>query len=247
MMERRRKRGHAEVVIRNALTASPDVLKQISHNDRRIIVSEQHKSLLMGYYTSGMARQLTVSNKTTTEPGLKDISLTDWMFNLTKSNMKHMYEECPGWGWDDDEKYKELEDEKARFLVVSDSSSSNHCSGSIENTEGSMTELDTPVAFVHLRYETEELEPVVYIYEIQVLKTHQGLKLGWWLMNYVEALGRFFTFPVVMLTVFTRNDQARTFYSRLGYSVDPSSPEDQDGSEEEGQGYLILSKNIETQ
>lgn len=242
-MAERKKRGRAENVIQNALTALPSILQEISEDNSIETSKEDAKHdaiLLMRYYTSTMARTASVTQVPPLEQDVQPVSLMDWMFDLTKTNMKSMYEECKGWGWDDDGKYKELDHEDARFLVVS------CCSA--DSSKGSTTRgvnkdiVENPMAFVHMRYETEARLPIVYVYEIQVSKEHRGLKLGWWLMKSVEALGRFFTFSLVMLTVFCNNVQAREFYSRLGYSVDPSSPTDC----QDNPGYLILSKRIDS-
>ena len=241
-MAERNKRGRAENVIQNALTALPSILEDISGENLIETSKEDVKhdaTLLMRYYTSTMARTVSVTQVPPPEQDVQPMSLMDWMFDLTKTNMKSMYDGCEGWGWDDDGKYKELDHEDARFLVVSCSSADS----SKRSTTRGVKKVENPVAFVHMRYETEARVPIVYVYEIQVSKEHRGLKLGWWLMKSVEALGQFFTFSLVMLTVFCNNVQAREFYSRLGYSVDPSSPAEDC---QDNPGYLILSKRIDS-
>lgn len=238
-MAERRTRGRTDNVIQNALTASSSVMEDIAHTysmETCKVLSENRITLSMGYYTSDMAREIPVFD----EEEKESTRLIDWMFHLTKTNMKSMYEECPGWGWDDDGKYKELDHKDARFFVVS------CCSDQVDSSSRCATThiVENPVGFVHVRYETEDGMPVVYVYEIQISREHQGLKLGCWLMNVVEALGRFFTFSLVMLTVFRNNVQAREFYSRLGYDIDPSSPEDHHDDLQTRPGYLILSKII---
>ena len=152
------------------------------------------------YLTSSQARGI---------PGL-----LEWMFQLTKTNMRDMYEACEGWGWDDAAKREELGHDSSRYLVVG-----QH-------------------AFVHLRYEMEDLQPIIYVYEIQVDAMHRGKQLGRKLMEAVEALSKLLRFRKVMLTVFSSNVGARKFYQALGYQNDASTP---DGPEA---GYFILSKEI---
>ena len=146
--------------------------------------------------------------------------MLQWMFDLTKKNMRGMYEACPGWGWDDGRKRDELRHDDGRYVVVA-------------------TERTDRAGFVHLRYEMEGPLAVLYVYEIQVDERERGKQLGRKLMEAVEGLARGLGFPKVMLTVFASNDGARRFYETLGYEKDASSPEDW-----ESVGYLILSKSV---
>ena len=139
--------------------------------------------------------------------------MLDWMYSLTETNMSELYEACPGWGWDGQAKRQELGHDDARYLVIGRD------------------------AFVHLRYEMEGSEPVIYVYEIQVDAKKQGQQLGQRLMGAVELLAGRLRFPRVMLTVFTGNAGARRFYEILGYKEDNSSPDDD-------AGYMILCKDI---
>ncbi len=125
----------------------------------------------------------------------------EWMFALTRSNMRASYEEV--WGWDDDAKLAELRHDDSRFLVIGRE------------------------AFVNFRFEVDEdgVSPVVYVYELQVEEVHRGRSLGHTLMRAVEGLGRELGFHKVMLTVFSANAGARRFYDRLGYALDVSSPD----------------------
>mgnify|MGYP002634979040 CR=1 FL=1 len=136
----------------------------------------------------------------------------EWMFALTKSNMQTMYEQV--WGWDDDDKLRELQHRDSRFFVIDRE------------------------AFVHFRFEHDEDVYVLYVYELQVEEVHRGRSLGRKLMRAVEDLGRRLGCEKVMLTVFASNAGARRFYGRLGYETDASSPEL--GTE----GYLIISRSL---
>jgi hypothetical protein len=136
--------------------------------------------------------------------------------NLTRTNMRELYNACtePEWRWCDDEKSKMFSHPKSRFLVIQD--------------EG----------FVCFRFLVDSKRPVVYVYELQIEKP--GLGLGTLLMDEIERLCRSLVPGVrtCILTCFNHNVPALSFYKKLGFSVDVSSPKPGSSS------YCILSKRI---
>ena len=200
--------------------------------------------------------------------------LMEWAFRLIKTNMKESYERCPGWGWKDRSKRKELMNSDARFLIAEakatavtngdntkwvdagglhrneagresyNNTKNNYNNPCRDSKRKRVTELKegqeskaavVPVAFVHLRFEIERNEPVLYIWEIQVEKVGQGKGIGKYLMRLIDSIARKFDVPRLMLTVFRENTRAMAFYRRLGFIDDESSPDDD-------HGYAILSK-----
>nr|XP_039251860.1 N-alpha-acetyltransferase 40-like isoform X3 [Styela clava] len=89
-----------------------------------------------------------------------------WALNLTKSNMESLYEES-GWGWKDRDKLQEMKDDNARYLIVKN-------------------EDETPVAFIHFRFDLDYGQPVVYCYEIQLESEVRNKGLGFFLMQILQ-------------------------------------------------------------
>ena len=151
-----------------------------------------------------------------------DETTREWCFELTKRNMRAMYE--TSWGWDAVEKRRELNNGAARFIVAR------------QRATG------TPAAFVHFRFEKEDEDvdaPVGYIYELQCEPEHQRKSLGRTLVACVERLSESEDMDAVVLTVLKVNEAARGFYAnKMKYEVDDNSPEEEDCH------YLILSKRF---
>jgi GNAT superfamily N-acetyltransferase len=100
------------------------------------------------------------------------------------------------------------------------------------------------VAFTHFRFLVEDLCTVLYCYELQVCKDRSRRNLGKRLMTILELIGRKFSMEFLMLTVILRNAEARSFYAKLGYAVDETSPQ-MDLEEDPGDvPYEILSKRL---
>jgi len=151
-----------------------------------------------------------------------DETTREWCFELTRRNMRAMYE--MSWGWDAVEKRRELNNGAARFIVAR------------------QRETGAPAAFVHFRFEKEDEDvdaPVGYIYELQCEPEHQRKSLGRKLVTCVERLSESEDMDAVVLTVLKVNEAARGFYAnKMKYEVDDNSPEEEDCH------YLILSKRF---
>lgn len=108
----------------------------------------------------------------------KDLSpeISQWMFLVTKKNMKKIYEETIG--WNDSDKKKEFKESEALFIVA------------FEQSETQKEEWKTPVAFVHFRFEIELEKLCLYCWEIQVIEKVQRKGLGKFLMQIIELIAR---------------------------------------------------------
>jgi len=190
---------------------------------------------------------------TSTKDSCRQNTMLDWMLQLVETNMRTYYESCPGWGWDSKAKRSELQDGLARFIVAyCDNLGTNSCS-MIPESKGDFSDGNTPNisydesnknvepfqpdGFAHIRFEVEDDMPIIYIYEIQIAKRAQGRGLGKYIMRIIEDIAAANSISTIMLTVFSRNMQARKFYGSIGYSKHKSSPEPDTG-------YIILSKPI---
>ncbi|GBG32059.1 N-alpha-acetyltransferase 40 [Hondaea fermentalgiana] len=144
-------------------------------------------------------------------------------FDMTEANMKASYEES-GWGWNALKKQRELESEEARLLVAFDTD-------------------DVPRAFLHFRFEREEDQLVLYVYEVQVDQATCARKgVGRHIMLLAELIARRAGMDWVCLTVLNCNEAAAKFYERLGYKMDETSPQVSQMEGEEDASYTILSK-----
>jgi ribosomal protein S18 acetylase RimI-like enzyme len=180
--------------------------------------------------------------------------LKTWAFDLTKVNIQQFYENCPGWGWNDTKKRKELEDSNARFIVASyaEAPAEETTTRDTDATPAAATATAAPpsatagqpLAFIHLRFEMEGADPVLYIYEFHVESPAQGRGVGRFLLQLAELISRKAGLTKVMLTVFTSNSTANGLYSKLGYTLDESSPGTVDPAG--NHGYEILSKLLPT-
>jgi len=83
-------------------------------------------------------------------------------------------------------------------------------------------------------------EVVGYIYELQILPSWQGRGLGKKLVEYVKRITSAYGLKKCMLTCLKANTQAMAFYSKVGFSVDSSSPSQFD----EDECYEILSLSV---
>lgn len=93
---------------------------------------------------------------------------------------------------------------------------------------------------VRCRFDGDEGFPVAYCYEIQLVPQAQRKGLGKFMMQVLELIGAKNGMERCLLTVMKENHGARAMYSRLGYSMDESSPGFEDPTEDAG--YEILSK-----
>ncbi|KAL9107942.1 MAG: hypothetical protein Q9227_007264 [Pyrenula ochraceoflavens] len=142
-------------------------------------------------------------------------------FALFEQNSRRAYE-ASSWGWHPARKKKEmrLPDLKYFLLVESSSSSSSQLDGQCENRDAS-PDRSRIVAFLSFMPTYESGVPVLYIYELQIQRAYQGLKLGRTLISVTEALAkRIAGLRKMMLTVFRANEGARRFYERCGWRID---------------------------
>ncbi|XP_031574828.1 N-alpha-acetyltransferase 40-like [Actinia tenebrosa] len=171
------------------------------------------------YNRNGLDLEVTCRRVTAMNP-----EEVQWVFDLTKRNMEALYEESD-WGWNDKKKMDEMTEEKAWYLLVNDK-------------EGNR------VALSHFRFDLDEnMDEVLYCYEVQVDPALHHKGLGKFLMQILELIGHKAQMKKVVLTVFTDNSVAINFFKNcLKYQVDETSPSLWDPAEE--YCYEILSKPL---
>ncbi|KAJ5067159.1 hypothetical protein M0811_13208 [Anaeramoeba ignava] len=156
------------------------------------------------------------------------------IIDLLRSNMKVMYEEADGWGWNESQKFNELVSEEARFLVLKKIDEKNNDQES--ESKGSFA------GFAHFRFVEDDKRAVVYLYELQLVPDVCGKGIGKFVMQFLELIVFKFNLNGLVLTCFTANSRALNFYlNHMKYSIDRTSPQD---SLDEVSSYRILSKII---
>lgn len=93
-------------------------------------------------------------------------------------------------------------------------------------------------AFVHFRFDVENLIEVLYLYEIQIEKNVRGKGLGRYLMSLLETMAFHYKMKRIVLTVLKSEVDVVKFYFSLQYEIESYSPEDA--------FYYILSKKKKT-
>jgi len=140
--------------------------------------------------------------------GSLDTSTKDWIFDLMERNMKEMYSKSE-WGWNEDNKRKELNEDAAWFLIAREK------------------ETEVPVAFSHFRFDMDHDDDVLYCYEIQLEECVRRKGLGKFMMKVLELMMIKNDLLKIMLTVFKHNDIASSFFKDvLKYEIDETCPYD---------------------
>jgi GNAT superfamily N-acetyltransferase len=115
-------------------------------------------------------------------PKLSRAELT-WAFQMTKENMEDVYE-TSGYGWDDDDKMRELTEQGTRFLLIREKSEDGSAPGPLRG-------------FAHFRFtvQGEVLdmmagEPCIYLWDIQLEESIQRKGVGKHILTLLDLIGR---------------------------------------------------------
>lgn len=136
-------------------------------------------------------------------------------FDLLRETSQHHYEPSSR-GWDPSEKESEMREQNTRYLIVREPNSD---SDNVENFGYLSFQLDEDETIVEGVY-----IPVLYIYEVHLGLKLRGTGLGKHLIRLAEHVAQATQMQKVMLSVFTANSNAESFYKALGYGVDETSP-----------------------
>jgi len=186
------------IILRNAIFTSDGKDKD---------VTEEIASIFLLYCRNGLNLKIKFSAKL----NRADVN---WAFNLSKHHMQKIYESS-GYGWDDDEKMKELTEQGARFLLIYDSS----------NVGDYQSKL---VGFVHFRFTVEgEVidqmvgEPCLYVWDIQLDEKIQRQGVGRHLITLIELIARRERMSYVSLPIQLTAKHARSWISKVrGFKPD---------------------------
>ena len=146
--------------------------------------------------------------------------LVEELLDLTRANMRELYDDAHGWVWHDRVKRKELMHDHMRFFVVR-----APVHGQSEASSSGPPPSQSPiVAFAAFRFAAEIGFELCYLHELQLSAQVRGRKLGSYLMHLIEHIASKLGMKIVMLTVLNNNPGSLKFYTKLGYCVDEASP-----------------------
>lgn len=151
----------------------------------------------------------------------------DACFNLIASTSADTYKSS-SIGWSPSKKRREMRLPDLRYLLVKPKS-------------------DSPLeAFLSFMLTYEDGYEVIYCYEIHLSPHLQRSGLGKHLMQIMEGVGKAAELEKSMMTVFTGNQDALSFYETLGYEVDDYSPQPRQlrNGVVKKPDYVILSKTL---
>ncbi|CAN8100820.1 unnamed protein product [Discula destructiva] len=150
-------------------------------------------------------------------------------FSLVEETSRKDYE-ASSRGWHPKSKRKEMRDPDLRYILVKDPSTGCVC------------------GYTSFMPTMEDAEAVVYCYEIHMKPEMRGTGLAGLLMGFLDTVASHIgVVEKVMLTVFTCNTRAFSFYRRSGFEVDETSPRPRklrNGIVKEPD-YAIMSKRVE--
>jgi GNAT superfamily N-acetyltransferase len=141
-----------------------------------------------------------------------------WAFDLVRDNVKENYESS-GYGWDDEDKMRELTEKGTRFLVVREWPSEKGA------TKGE------PVGFVHFRFTVQgEVvdkmagEPCLFIFDIHIEDHSQRKGLGKHLLMILELIARREKMKAISLPVQLTDTETKNWIAHIGrgWAVDES-------------------------
>nr|XP_024396997.1 mitogen-activated protein kinase 4b-like isoform X3 [Physcomitrium patens] len=142
------------------------------------------------------------------------------------------------WPAEEKTKQEEMVSHEARFIFVEQNSTSE---------ASSLDEGDSMVGFVHFKFGLEHDVPVLYVYEMQLKRTVQGVGLGKFLMQLLELVARKNNMKAILVAVHKRNSRALAFYNgSLGYKVATRSSSTQKNTQTSTEmNYEILCKTFD--
>lgn len=144
-----------------------------------------------------------------------------WAFKLVERNLRQFYE-TSGWGWNGDEKLKEMDDESAYYLILQKESGDKDWIG-----------------FSHFRFDMDNNLPVLYCYELQVEQTYQGKGFGSIMVDMLFKIAQLTKMQKIVVTVFNHNPLSLKFFRKNNFRKDVTCP-----AKNEKADYVILSKII---
>lgn len=163
----------------------------------------------------------------------------EWAFGLTKRDMEAVYEQS-GYGWDDEDKLRELSEDGARFLVVHDASDGGN---------------NALVGFAHFRFTlqadpVDQLlgEPTLYLCDIHLEPKFRRRGLGKHLVTLLELVARRERMLHLALPVQLEDDETKEWieHALKGFVCDDGSVAlgELCGFDAQLEGFYVYSKQF---
>ena len=144
-------------------------------------------------------------------------------FSLVEETSREAYKASQN-GWKPRAKWREMREPDMKYVLVYRKDDNQ---SSVEQMDPDANQPDHAFCgFLSFQLSVEAPVEVLYIYEIHLVESARGIGLGHHLMQLVEEIARHVGVAKTMLTVYTSNIPARSFYEGLGYCVDDISPRD---------------------
>jgi ribosomal protein S18 acetylase RimI-like enzyme len=177
-------------------------------------------------------------------------AMKEWAFEMAKGNMEDIYDQS-GYGWDDDDKMRELEEDGARFLVVKETPVRDADANADPTANADTDNVTTgkPVAFVHFRFTVQgevmdvmKGETSLYIWDIHVDESVQRKGVGKHLMLILELIARQQQMKMVSIPVQLHDETALSFVSNLRGFAPDADLKDLIGFDSDMEGFEVFSK-----
>eukprot|EP01041_Mallomonas_annulata_P011469 gene11469-23987_t len=159
----------------------------------------------------------------------------NWAFDLTKTHMENIYESS-GYGWDDEDKMRELTEQGARFLLIRETNPS---------FPGGL------VAFAHFRFtvqgEVMDMmagEPCLYLWDIQIEKSCQRRGLGRHLITLLELIARREKMSFISVPIQNSDAKAMEWITKIRGFKNDFDLTSLVGFDPENEGFTVMSKNL---
>lgn len=153
----------------------------------------------------------------------------DWAFNIVKDNMEDVYD-ASGYGWDDDDKMRELTEDGTRFLLVRDAANSL-------------------VAFTHFRFTVQgEVmdvmcgEPSLFVWDLHVEEDIRRKGLGKHLLMVLELIARQQKMRVISVPIQFNDEEATNWIRTMRGFAPDASLRDLVGFDADMEGFEVYSK-----
>jgi GNAT superfamily N-acetyltransferase len=190
-------------------------------------------SPFLKYDRNGLDVEISFSAKLTKDEA-------DWAFDVVQANMEEIYD-ASGYGWDDEDKMKELTEGGARFLLVRERAEpGDDCPGPL-------------VAFAHFRFSVQgevmdqmEGETMLYVWDIHVDDDCQRKGLGRHLLTVMELIARREQMKMIALPVQLSDVRTLTWINSKckGYAPDKSLL-NLVGFDAEMEGFEVYAKHLD--
>jgi ribosomal protein S18 acetylase RimI-like enzyme len=178
-----------EALVRLSREAIQQETAELTELHHQVNDAQETKDFLaqLVHFQEFRRRALTVSiSSFTGYPG----EFSDWLLDVTLRNMREVYDQS--WPWTEDAKQFELTEPGANYLIaVSD---------------------ERPIGFVHFRFEEQNNELVLFIYDVQLEPQCQRRGLGTYMIDACEFIAREKKASCVMAMLFKANVVGVNFF-----------------------------------